>query len=545
MTIAITHPWRTADYPEGLPTLGATAAAKARKGNWLTRAAAAILSVLANHGADVADENPLHSWHWRQPVMVQLCSTLLVYAAIVDYCAFGEAWRKSTKIVGNKAWLKELTRRCPGCAKHVILRGLTVIDGKKVSRTSLAIHYPIALLREWLRLAKVYWSEIRSTEPLPSEDARDDHRLLRRGRCLDLNRTGAGADRILDQWDTARYTHVDDTVVLGASAVAVAGVTYVIKSALTKAGFNIGGETPVGEIERYIGYRSQQTPARWTLPWQRLAELDASLQMVMTWHRIPIWILRSLVGVVNWAFLLRRPMFSILFRTHQLLCQCDYAEMVPMVGALRRELCAVRQLLPLCFADAYQCILPIVMAQDAEGTSSIGHGGWGLGWSCPDFKEVINLATLGMARGIPSLFEQISQESGLEVVSSTLSDVCIPDAWTNGSTKWWDLLARAHSYPEHIYVYESRTLVRSLEIAAKIPPLHRSRLLMLEDNAVTVLIFGKGRSKTWALNQVCRRKMSLELASNISTAVAWVQSKRMPMGALSRHRHVSNYFDQQ
>ena len=120
----------------------------------------------------------------------------------------------------------------------------------------------------------------------------------------------------------------------------------------------------------------------------------------------------------------------------------------------------------------------------------------------------------------------------------TLGDALIPGNWTNGAVQWKDYLACTHSYPEHINVYEARVAVRSLEVVCKIPYLPRSRFLTLEDNQVTCHIFQKGRAKVWGLNQVCRRKGALEIASDIDLLSPWVRSSRMRMDELSKSRQI-------
>ena len=163
-------------------------------------------------------------------------------------------------------------------------------------------------------------------------------------------------------------------------------------------------------------------------------------------------------------------------------------------------------------------------------------GGWVLG-SPPN--ETIDVALMSLSRGVPREDLLALRNAGVGELGHQLSDLHVPVSWTDGSTQWYDLLARAHSYQEAIHLYEARTLLRSIEILTKLPHARRSHLLALEDNSVVVGAFGRGRSPKWSLNNVCRRKCGLELASDIQTATAWLGTKRMPMDRLSRVRVVN------
>ena len=209
-----------------------------------------------------------------------------------------------------------------------------------------------------------------------------------------------------------------------------------------------------------------------------------------------------------------------------------------MSVAVKSELKAARKLLPLAYGDVGRKVLPIVVAQDAEGESNRGLGGWGLGIGFPDPAEIVDVAFSSLARGIPKEEVLALRNAGVEGVGPQLSDHNIPNCWTDGSTRWYDLLARAHSYQEAIHLYEARTLIRSLEVTVKIPCTRRSHLVALEDNSVVVGSFARGRSPKWVLNNICRRKMALELAGDVMLATAWLGTKRMPMDKLSRVRVV-------
>ena len=191
-----------------------------------------------------------------------------------------------------------------------------------------------------------------------------------------------------------------------------------------------------------------------------------------------------------------------------------------------------------CSGDVGRTVLPVVVAQDAEGESAGGLGGWGLGVAFPPQAEVVRLLMECIGRGVPR--ESEVSVSGVSVKRwvQMMSDKPIPLSWTSGDVVWHHVLARAHSYREGIMMYEARVFLRSVEVIAKIHDTRRSHLLGLEDNAGVVGAWAHGRSPTWHVNALLRRRTALEVAADVSVAAAWCGTKRMPMDELSRERVV-------
>ena len=119
--------------------------------------------------------------------------------------------------------------------------------------------------------------------------------------------------------------------------------------------------------------------------------------------RVKVGVLRSLAGLIIWALLLRRCALSVLQQTFYVFQRwCDSALIVLPQGVLR-ELQAARGILPLCVGDLGRRVLPLVMAQDAEGMhdGALGSlGGWGLGCAVPNRKEVVEAALRHLCKGI-------------------------------------------------------------------------------------------------------------------------------------------------
>jgi len=88
---------RSADFPMGLPDLGANDQAKVDAGNLLLRFTVACCRLLYQKGIACTIENPQSSRVWKTGPMTRLASlgTLLTFT----FCAFGTRWKKATSVL--------------------------------------------------------------------------------------------------------------------------------------------------------------------------------------------------------------------------------------------------------------------------------------------------------------------------------------------------------------------------------------------------------------------------------------------------------------
>ena len=526
---AVTPPWRSSEFPAGLPDLGPKAAEKVAEGNKLSSIAMSLIHLFAGVGAICSDENPAKSYHWELTCVQKCIDQCLRHQIELDYCRFGEPWKKSTKIACTHNLLSSLACQCTGDHSHIVLRGSTQRDGKSTKWTSLASAYPLELVRQWALLLAEAARAAGAAARLTVEGDPDAFAVVH------LNRVGAGRDRVFDFTTVGGYSHVDDHVAFGSSPENVYAAASAWCNSLRAGGFIVESPSLPAPLTRYVGYGTSVRPPRWVVPPRTLATLSAALLHLDDLARWKVGIVHSLVGVLVWCFLLRRSLLSVFFATFQWIRDHDDERVLEPPLRVRRELRAARRLLPMAFGDLGLKVLPAVVAQDAEGESAEGLGGWGLGASFPPFEEVLQVLSEACGRGMPRASE-LAMSCGTLREWVGVTDSQVPDSWTSGIVPWHDLLSRAHSYREIICVYETRVLVRSLEVLAKVPFARESRALGLEDNQAVVGAWNKGRSSCWGLNQALRRRTGLELVSSIELSVSWLGTKRMPMDKLSRER---------
>eukprot|EP00973_Karenia_brevis_P027741 3823653-Karenia_brevis.AAC.1 len=135
---------------------------------------------------------------------------------------------------------------------------------------------------------------------------------------------------------------------------------------------------------------------------------------------------------------------------------------------------------------------------------------------------------LHRSRGSPPL-----QRPTVEVSSN----VAIPDVdrswWI--SSRWNTLYEKEWRWPqEHINVKEARVCLQSLRRHSRSAWAHNKRILDFSDNMVSICSFERGRSKSHALNALCRRSAAYRLGCRIQWRLRHVRSALNPADEGSR-----------
>lgn len=145
-------PLRDDEYLQGFPWLAGRDLQKVRDGNNLLRVSLRLAEVCEALSIPYALENPMSSFAWKMPAMVAFIGKYSPSIAHLDYCQYGEDWKKPTTILGNFWPLRMLSRRCTSsnnicsstCRPHVRLTG---VDNHGVFMTLRAQPYPKAFCK--------------------------------------------------------------------------------------------------------------------------------------------------------------------------------------------------------------------------------------------------------------------------------------------------------------------------------------------------------------------------------------------------------------
>lgn len=121
---------------------------------------AEVISVCNRYNIKWSLENPRSSRLFEVPILEDLLCCPSVFTVHLDFCQYGEPYKKPTKIVGNYEGLLCLAAKCNHKNHTVILRGSETIEqnGKHVSvpKTQRAGAYPWLLVEKWAQVIVPY-----------------------------------------------------------------------------------------------------------------------------------------------------------------------------------------------------------------------------------------------------------------------------------------------------------------------------------------------------------------------------------------------------
>ena len=147
-------PLRTSEHIWGLENLRPHDRRKLLEGNQLFRFTMKILQLCEEYRIPYILENPLTSMAWEMPPLQDFVQQFQSSTCILDFCMFGEIWKKPTQLLYNRIDISILSKRCSGthlkCSRskrpH---RALTGTDSNGVFWTLRAQPYPWPLVSKF------------------------------------------------------------------------------------------------------------------------------------------------------------------------------------------------------------------------------------------------------------------------------------------------------------------------------------------------------------------------------------------------------------
>lgn len=157
-------PLRTSDAIWGLSDLRPSDCRKLNEGNQLFNFTMKILHLCEQYKIPYVLENPLTSMAWEMPPMMHFMETFRPALCDLDFCMYGEAWQKPTRLLSNYIDIADLSFRCMGshlrCSRskrpHRALKGT---DSNGVFWTLRAQPYPWQLAQKFAALAATALSD--------------------------------------------------------------------------------------------------------------------------------------------------------------------------------------------------------------------------------------------------------------------------------------------------------------------------------------------------------------------------------------------------
>jgi hypothetical protein len=348
----------------------------------------------------------------------------------------------------------------------------------------------------------------------------------------------AGRQIIIDQAQSACYLHVDDGMLLSTNHPGIVHadkLLHHVADGLELAGFDVSDRQQDSELSKIIGYTAIRDPARFQLPGIKLALLRQALLEQVGCHYVDVEVIRSLVG--NWLFaaLLRRDVLCI---PHCLFKFMDTFEgqRTAWWGEARDELKAMAYVTPLLYFDMAGKFAPAFYATDAMGANNVDHGGYGIVSRQANMELIRACLEVGESPGM-SVSRLDGDLSGLKfpakTIKSTIPFSLLPaemfskDAWSVVSCGRW-------MNPDHITLGEGRVVTKLAHLLASFPSAHGLKVITLQDNMPVAGANTKGRSTSWALNRVLRRKASATLTAAMRMYLPWIESDKQPADESSR-----------
>ena len=280
-----------------------------------------------------------------------------------------------------------------------------------------------------------------------------------------------------------------------------------------------------------------------------VAELEAIIKLATRQNKVVLMCekqLASVVGDVTWAFLVRRPLLSLL----DVCYKAPHSPNRPpgfvwLTSTLVRELWLCAGLLPLAESTS-SLFTDCLTTFDASGKSRLGNGGYGVAYKTGMSQEVATelTTTVGRAFGrLPVFKVQPGGEAPRDRLerprharTARRAARFLQFNWSPGSKTGWKAAraGRFKSPPRIVTVAE--TFAGSMGFAASLRHADADhRILCIGgDNMAADSALVKGRSSVCDINKVCRRVAARSLFYDVEARWWWMPSKANPADGPSR-----------
>jgi len=343
---------------------------------------------------------------------------------------------------------------------------------------------------------------------------------------------------VLDAQQEAHYLHVDDGVCLSSGAGEQQRATdmmMAIADSWERLGFVVNDRRPAADLFRVVGYDVFRRPARVALPVAKQAKLHQNLTAMLQAGTVSADELAHHLGVWIWGAVLRRPLLSIPFAIfHQL--DRSRGRRIVLWSAVRAEVRAMRDLIPLMYLDVGAEAADYCFATDARGARAGDAGGYGVAVTPlvkDEFVDIFRCArqlsfTVPRLDGAGSGLKYSQGDLHRTVPHTQLPDgLLVQERWRTVESGTWKFL-------DHITLGEARVVVRLVRRLLASPRWHRKFIFSLEDNGATAGALTKGRSPAPALNYLCRLFAASALAGRMRWLLPWVETARQTADLASR-----------
>ena len=470
-----------------------------------------------------------------------------------DQCCYGQAARKRTTVSGTVDDMKSLRCECPG-------RSATHWHGPSQGRnrrgefyTKALECYPADLCLAFARCFLVAFARMKRDNTGPGGHLRKGFRKPRAtcfsaknkpgGAVTCLNEVAAtGTPALIDDNSAGSYMHVDDGIFISTArqsqSVHSDKLMHHCVDDLKALGFEVTDVREHGCTEKVVGYTPHPRKATLSLPEEKQALLHSSMSALLDAQYVPVDLISGVLGVWIWGALLNRDLLAIPCHVFEFVQYYQHKGCVAWWPSVKKEWIMMRDMLPYMKVDLSLPLANTIFASDAQGAGEVlgDHGGFGVVVTTVAQQVARDVFLTGAAprKTVVSLDGNVDR---IRHPERELRRVCpqtsVPQSFL-AAASWQDLSSGRWAFTDHITLGEGRAVVKVLQSIAPHPHSHNHRVISLEDNMPVSCAHSKGRSSSYPLNAIMRRKSSYTLACNIRLILPWVDTKSMPADHLSR-----------
>ena len=503
---------------------------------------------LLEHPRDPGQE-PYPSF-WDTDVTQMMEERCKAHRRDLDQCPFGGLTKKATTMSTTLPGSEVLCRECPGVsATHVHCRSEGLDEHGNFNTRKLEV-YPPELCLVIARLFLAAFAKMLAESSGPGGSSRPFPRrpLVSRWSMVEgpsgpgvavLNEAYVDGKPVrVNERNGAMYLHVDDGLFFSAvGSSAPAGVlTKAVVEELREVGFVINDMRLDNAGAKVVGYVPHQSKPLLEVPLEKVALLDASMTYLAKGSWVQLKLAEAVLGVWLWAALLRRDLLCLPFHVFAMLRQDAVDGWIRWWPSAKKEWEMMRRAIVLMKADLARPVAGTLFATDAQGGGEGDAGGYGVVAATlgSDMVKKVLLEGRVPRRTVVNLAGEVDKLKHPEVefkrsapfssVPRDLLDIAV----------WRDLRWGRWKYHDHITLGECRAVSKMLGQLASFPSAHGYSIVSLEDNMPVCGSNAKGRSSSYPLNAVMRRKTALILACNWAVVLPWIDTHAMPADHLSR-----------
>ena len=319
----------------------------------------------------------------------------------------------------------------------------------------------------------------------------------------------AGTGTVLTQGQFAHYLHVDDGLFMTASGDPYVGhlnVMHKCADTLESLGFIVGdrrgapatgdGAARAEELGKVIGYVHCRSPAQLRPPGPKLAKLHLAFTTLISYDKVCVDSLHSLVGLWLWMMLLRRDLLCIGHGLFQFI-ERNQGRYVKWWESARDEVRCIADTLMLCILDVGAPLAPAVYATDAMGASEVDAGGFAIVGA-----DVSQEVLYECWRAGPQPAKTVVKLNGdtthlrkkLSRIEARIPVSKLPETLFDPNATSWDLIRKGRwAEADAIQLGEGWATVMLLEVLAGFAGAHRSKVLASWEGGL-----GKGLRGGWS-----------------------------------------------